>query len=749
MKYAITTFPHLKVSFVGQEGVHFNELSVKDIYSRFLKYKDKSSDLKDEQKHFILAKYKDTSLARTSENIDYYSGLVIDFDSYGKNYNYLKEEIIDTLKGIDILFYTTSSHTFDAPRVRLIIFCNRNFKSDEKTNILVNLTQTFSTDLVMAIDQHNTFGNNALSRLPYNSPEFEMVYCEGLTYDIGDDLTNNTSNNNEKQGLEEVELKKTFNNIPVQDLTTDKIKELLVEYKKIVGFDETKGWFNDYETWVEVGSILHHQFKGNEEGLSLWKEISCEDGHTIEYTYKKFSNDKENPKTFKTIMKAVRESKIPPKVTLFDPDAPPLKVDKNKTVDVNTFPHLHHGKTTIKPKDTYDNFVHIMKFYNVDLGVDIITKKVTLFGNGDQNANQEDILDLMEINNMSSKSRGIRYINKYANENRYNSFYNLLTKTKWDGICRLNDFYNTLQVKPEHIDLRNTFLLTWLKQFIYTSCFTSKYPYESKKISRLLLVLQSKQEGGKSTWVKNLMPAKMEKDFINIGATLKTDDDRHMLGLVTKLIVELGEIEKSFKHSDINAFKAFYGRTVDTLKMIYVTFPVDFERTTSFIATTNDFYFLKDNTGSTRFMIIPLDDDYKDEKGLSILCNGRHKIDMLMLYRQVFENEDWVNFELSVEDKEIQKELNNQFTMNDTMEDLFFEEFSREINDNAPLYTCTEILRKLGYSATTIHKKTRNELASMLRKYKFPYLVGCKKFKLIALRKEVQINDSEIQKEAY
>jgi len=434
---------------------------------------------------------------------------------------------------------------------------------------------------------------------------------------------------------------------------------------------------------------------------------------------------------------------------LFDPDAPPLKLDKSKIVDVDTFPHLSFGKTTIKPKDTYDNFVHIMKFYNVDLGVDIITKKVTLFGNGDQNANQEDILDLMEINNMSSKSRGIRYINKYANQNRYNSFYNLLTKTKWDGIDRLNDFYNTLRVKPEHIDLRNTFLLTWLKQFIYTSCFTSKYPYESKKISRLLLVLQSKQEGGKSTWVKNLLPAKMEKDFINIGATLKTDDDRHMLGLVTKLIVELGEIEKSFKHSDINAFKAFYGRTVDTLKMIYVTFPVDFERTTSFIATTNDFYFLKDNTGSTRFMIIPLDDDYKDEKGLSILCNGRHKIDMLMLYRQVFENEDWVNFELSVEDKEIQKELNNQFTMNDTMEDLFFEEFSREISDTAPLYTCTEILRKMGYSATAIHKKTRNELATMLRKYKFPYLVGCKKFKLISLRKEVQINDSEIQKEAY
>jgi hypothetical protein len=750
MKYAITTFPHVKVSFVGQEGVHFNELSVKDIYSRFLKYKDKSSDVKDEQKHFILAKYKDSSSPRTSENIDYYSGIVIDFDKYGKNYNYLKEEISNTLKGIDILYYTTSSHSFENPRVRLIIFCNRNFKSDEKTNILINLTQTFSSELERAIDQHNTFGNNALSRLPYNSPEFEMVYCQGLTYDIGGNLTTTSSNSNEKQDLEELTLKKTFNNIPVQDLTTDKIKELLVEYKKIVGFDEETGQFNDYETWVEVGSILHHQFKGSEEGLSLWKEISCEDGHTIEYTYKKFSNDKENPKTFKTIMKAVRESKIPPKIALFDPDAPPLKVDKSKTVDVDTFPHLHYGKTTIKPKDTYDNFVHIMKFYNVDLGVDIITKKVTLFGNGDQNANQEDILDLMEINNMSSKSRGIRYINKYANENRYNSFYNLLNKTKWDGICRLNDFYNTLRVKPEYTELRNSYLLTWLKQFIYISCFSSEYPYKSKNIAKRLLVLQSKQDGGKSTWVKNLLPNEFEKQYISIGATLKTDDDRHTLGLVNKLIVELAELEKSFKHSDINAFKAFYGRTVDTLKMIYVTFPVDFERTTSFIATTNDFYFLKDNTGSNRFMIIPLDDDYKDEKGLSILCNGRHNIDMLMLYRQIYEDKDgWVNFDLNSKDREIQKELNSQFFMNDVMEDLFFEEFGKDIDYKAPLYSCKDILQKLGYTTNQISKKLKNDLATFLRLKNYPYLKREGKFRLISLRKEVQINDSEIQKEAY
>ena len=70
-------------------------------------------------------------------------------------------------------------------------------------------------------------------------------------------------------------------------------------------------------------------------------------------------------------------------------------------------------------------------------------------------------------------------------------------------------------------------------------------------------------------------------------------------------------------------------------------------------------------------------------------------------------------------------------------------------NHNAPLYNCTDILRKLGYSTTTLHKKVRNDLATMLRKYNFPYVAMHKKFRLVARRKEVINNDSEVQKEAY
>jgi len=260
--------------------------------------------------------------------------------------------------------------------------------------------------------------------------------------------------------------------------------------------------------------------------------------------------------------------------------------------------------------------------------------------------------------------------------------------------------------------------------------------------------LQSQQEGGKSTWVKNLMPYELENRYVAVGATLKTDDDQHTLGIIKKLIVELGEIEKSFKHSDINAFKAFFGRTVDTMKVKWVTYPVDFERTTSFIASTNDYYFLKDDTGTTRFMVLPLDNEYRTEDGLAIFCNGRHGIDMLQLYRQVFESEDWVNFELSVENKEIQKKINEEFTLKDTFEDLFYEEFTEEICATGELYNCTDILKRLGYSTTNVNKKLRNDLASFLRKKGFPCRKDGPKWRLVSRKKEGN-NEDNLHEEDY
>ena len=746
MNYAITTFPHVKISNLNQEGVKLNYFTASEIYNNFLKYQQNSSNIKDEQKHFILAEYSDLKGSRVTENIKYYSSIVIDFDSYSGNYGGLKDEITNSLLGLNYLFYTTSSHSFETPRVRLIIFTNRNFLPSEKSNILVNLTQNFSSELIMAIDQVNTFGNNTLSRLPYNSPDFEMVYIEGKAYFIGEDTTSFIPESKETDF--EKEFKTLTNNLPISNLSEEQIDFYLDEYKKLVGFNEQTGFLLNYEDWLNVGMILHHQYQGGQNGLDKWEKWCCESSNTTRYTWNKFKDSKEKPKTFKTIIKALKKNDKKEN-SIFEVNKE-TKIDTSKyeLVPINYFPDQKepNKQGKIGLKDTYANFAVLVKFYKLDLGFDVITKNITLFGELDQNIGIVEIKDLLARNNLPI-NRASEYYYKYAMEHKYNSFLRMIESSKWDGVDRLESFYATIRVKPEYEELKRIYVLTWLKQLIYTSCFSS-LKKGSKNISRYLLVLQSQQEGGKSTWVKNLMPYELENRYVAVGATLKTDDDQHTLGIIKKLIVELGEIEKSFKHSDINAFKAFFGRTIDTMKVKWVTYPVDFERTTSFIASTNDYYFLKDDTGTTRFMVLPLDNEYRTEDGLAIFCNGRHGIDMLQLYRQVFESEDWVNFELSVENKEIQKKINEEFTLKDTFEDLFYEEFTEEICATGELYNCTDILKRLGYSTTNVNKKLRNDLASFLRKKGFPCRKDGPKWRLVSRKKEGN-NEDNLHEEDY
>lgn len=742
----ITTFPHVKISNMGQEGIKTSSFTPVEFYNTLLKYQKLANENKDEQKHFILAQYCDLNGVRVTENIKYYSSIVIDFDSYSGNYEALKEEITESLLGLNYLYYTTSSHTQEAPRVRLIIFTNRNFIPSEKSAILINLTQNFSSNLVTAIDQVNTFGNNTLSRLPYKSPDFEMVYVEGKAYFIGDSNQVVTPQNQEQDF--EKEFKTLTNNLPIPSLTEEKINFYLDEYKKMVGFDEKTGWLLNYEDWLNVGMILHHQYQGSEEGLNKWEKWCCESSSKTKYTWTKFKDSKEKPKTFRSIMKLVESNRNP---TIFNNEST-IDVKLYPEAPYNIFPYTTkpNKKGFVKIKNTYANFVALMEFYKFDIGFDIILKEIVINGEIDQNIGLVDVEELMEINNISTV-KSAKFLYKYAKKNQYNSFLRLLQKNKWDSICRLEAFYNTIQVKPEYEQSKKDFLLCWLKQFIYTSCFSFTFDEKevSKKISRYVLVLQSQQEGGKSTWVKNLMPPSLQNRYVSIGATLKTDDDQHTLGITKKLVVELGELEKSFKHTDINAFKAFFGRTVDTLKVKWITFPVDYERTTSFIASTNDYYFLKDNTGATRFMVLPLDNDYRTTDGLAIFCNGKHDIDMIELYRQIYESTEWWNFELSEESKELQKIINDGCTLKSTLEELFEEEFTEEINSKADLFNCTDILKRLGFSTTNINKKLQTELATFLRKKNFPYRVDSKKWRLVSRKKEVKENESNLQEEAY
>jgi hypothetical protein len=73
--------------------------------------------------------------------------------------------------------------------------------------------------------------------------------------------------------------------------------------------------------WIEVGQILHFQFKGSEEAFELWNDFSQRDGcgdyrgeADLRYHWQSFRLDHPNPKTLATLMAKAPKSKGAPKV---------------------------------------------------------------------------------------------------------------------------------------------------------------------------------------------------------------------------------------------------------------------------------------------------------------------------------------------------------------------------------------------------------------------------------------------------
>jgi putative DNA primase/helicase len=92
---------------------------------------------------------------------------------------------------------------------------------------------------------------------------------------------------------------------------------------------------------------------------------------------------------------------------------------------------------------------------------------------------------------------------------------------------------------------------------------------------------------------------------------------------VSHLIVEIGELDSSFR-KDVARLKGFLTADCDKLRRPYARVDSEYQRRTVFVATVNDPAFLVDQTGNTRFWVIPVK-----------AINYEHGIDMQQLFAQV------------------------------------------------------------------------------------------------------------------
>lgn len=638
--------------------------------------------------------------------------LTYDIDYYKHNTDSIISYLKDVLKSLTYILYTTVSSTKKKPKVRVLIFLDVPVTKNQYSILAKAVAKDIFKDLFLEHNfetQNNT--DSAIDEASYSS--MQMM---NLPIKINDDFRAGKNLNKPlcvARYLDSVESTKTdeidafirtVKNTP-KNISDEKIKYILSKY---ICSD------TDYNSWLRVCQALHHQYRGDNVGLDVFTQWSLTDSRykkediirECAQKYYSIRSDIKNPITFASIIQIVNEKYCQPQ-----------KLDKNipMAIDKQKFVHIKFNtKGEISGiKSTYENFKIMCEEYNIKIAYDVIIKRnFNSFNNIDDNLLSGKMTSLMELNDLKVKNVD-KYINMLAHENAINSFKDVLNKITWDGKSRLNEFYNTVTVDVEYEETRNLYLLKWLQQMLYLTTYNGH-----RKIARNLLVFQSDQSSGKSTWVRSLLPEKMSV-YIGEGLQLNTNDPMSILTCIRHIFVELAELEQSFKKTDINAFKAFYGRTVDTLNIKYLSYPVSYPRTTSFLGTVNDKRFLKDRTGSTRFLVLPV-------KRL----NGYHKIDMLMLYKEILETTDYINFELDSSDKEKQRLINEQFEQPNLIEEQFTNIFETKIQKGGEFKSCTEILEQIGYSKRDINHSKRVELEIILDKYNFEYRHDIKKWKV-------------------
>lgn len=331
--------------------------------------------------------------------------------------------------------------------------------------------------------------------------------------------------------------------------------------------------------------------------------------------------------------------------------------------------------------NTSDNVRGVLTINQIDVCYNVIKKRMEITV-----PNRQFIRDLkeeaalVEIEDrcikMGVPATKVRdYLKLLARE--YNPVKEWMESKPWDGKDRLTAFLNTIQSPQPHI--KDMLMTKWL-----IGATASVYEDEGVALEGIL-VFQGAQGLGKTLWFKRL--ADYEQGWLLEGATLNPSDKDSVKQAVSHWLVELGEIESTFKKSDIDQLKAFVTRKTDELRLPYDRTFTNYQRRTAFYASVNAREFLTDTSGNRRFWVVPVTH-----------INYDHGIDMQQVWAQVAEqlyekgNQNWF---LTSEERAMLNDHNESYRTQSAVEDLLMEYVDWDSDMTEPVQMTT-LLRDLG-----------------------------------------------------
>lgn len=189
-----------------------------------------------------------------------------------------------------------------------------------------------------------------------------------------------------------------------------------------------------------------------------------------------------------------------------------------------------------------------------------------------------------------------RHLLSIADSNAYNPFALWVTSKPWDGINRVDQFYDSIKT-----GCKSEFKQKGMLRFAM-GMLAAAFKPEGISGGGITVVFVGAQGVGKSYWCSHLMPK--QHGWFKDGA-VNPDDKDSVSQALSYLLFELGELDGVFRKSDTAKLKAFLSRDFDRFRRPYAAMDSRYARRTMFIASVNHHEFLVDETGNRRYW--PLD----------------------------------------------------------------------------------------------------------------------------------------------
>ena len=368
-----------------------------------------------------------------------------------------------------------------------------------------------------------------------------------------------------------------------------------------------------------------------------------------------------------------------------------------------------------RAKSTLKNFQRLLDHYGITIKYNEMSKEHEIDIPGrifhkdiQENAKMAVLRSMAHVQNFPVQEID-NYVIEVGERNSYHPVRDYIDSQVWDGKDRLRDFYDSIVLNEDN-PMKETMMRKWALSLV-AAVYHPSFSCEG------VLTFSGEQGLGKTIWIENLLP-KFAKNVWNKDAVVIDTKSKDSLSKALKYwIAELGEIDATFRKTDIEALKGFLTEKVDVIRNPYERKANTYQRRTVFYATVNEEEFLRD-TQNRRFWVLgikefvhgPFDDVgqfwaqvktmYMAVKDKIVDAESREKY------------QEWGWF-MSPKERKQMEPLQERHKTTEPVEEIL-EKYLEAAGDGLEYKSCTEILIECSFG--TPNKQATNTASKWLHK---------------------------------